>query len=91
MEGLPLVMVEAQCAGLPCIISDGVPQEACMTDLITCLSINKKVEDWANAIIRQFTIHRDRSVYASPIAAAGYDIVQNAQWLQEFYLNEYKK
>lgn len=89
MEGLPLVMVEAQCSGLPCIISEGVPREACMTDLITRISLYKnKVEDWVDTIIQQSAIHRDRSVYADQVVSAGYDIVQNALWLQEFYLNE---
>lgn len=86
-EGLPLSLLEAQCSGLPCLISDGVPQEACMTDLTTCLSLHKnKVEDWVNAIIKQSAIHCGRSVYTKQITAAGYDVEQNALWLQNYYL-----
>lgn len=86
-EGLPVSLVEAQCSGLPCIISDGVPQEVCITDLVTRLSIYNKIEKWSEAICRQSAIHNDRSVYANQIAEAGYNINQNAQWLQRFYLS----
>lgn len=31
-EGLPVVLVEAQAAGLPCYCSENIPQEANLTD-----------------------------------------------------------
>lgn len=35
-EGLPVTMVEAQAAGLPCIISDQIPEECIITtNLVT--------------------------------------------------------
>ena len=37
-EGLGLVLVEAQAAGLPCLASDQVPQEAKVTDRLRYLS-----------------------------------------------------
>ena len=85
-EGLPMSLVEAQCSGLPCVVSDVVPQEACMTNLITRLSINNKEAKWADAITKLFPISFDRSSYVQQIAGAGYDIRQNVKVLQNLYL-----
>ena len=48
-EGTPLSIIEVQSNGLPCIISDSVPSDVFLTDLIKPLSITKKTE-WAEAI-----------------------------------------
>lgn len=39
LEGTPLALLEAQANGLPCIISDLVPSDACVTDLINKVSL----------------------------------------------------
>ena len=85
-EGLPLSLVEAQCSGLPCIVSDTIPQEACLTDLVKCLSLKESPETWADALIKQAEMSRDRTIYSQKIATAGYDIKDNVNWLQNFYL-----
>ncbi|MBR8834773.1 MAG: glycosyltransferase family 1 protein [Stigonema ocellatum SAG 48.90 = DSM 106950] len=47
-EGLGLVLIEAQAAGLPCIFSDVVPQEAdVVKPLMKRLSLSQSVSDWA--------------------------------------------
>ena len=86
-EGFPLSLLEAQCSGLPCIISDSIPQETCITNLATRLSLKESTEQWAEAISRQSSFSCDRADYAIQIAKAGYDIKKNAQWLEDFYLS----
>ncbi len=51
-EGLGLVAVEAQAAGLHCVMSDMVPEEAAVNpDLVTVLSLRSK-EPWAAELAR---------------------------------------
>lgn len=48
-EGLGIVIIEAQAAGLPCLCSDAVPKEA-NCGAVQYLSLDKTLIDWANAM-----------------------------------------
>ncbi len=51
-EGLPLVSVEAQAAGVPSICSTGISMETCLLPgMIETLSLSDSVECWAEAAI----------------------------------------
>ena len=89
-EGLPVTMVEAQAAGLPCIISDKVPPECILTDgLVDVMPLSASPETWAEKILAKRAIPRtDRR---AEIAAHGFDITTEAVKLQEFYLKAYEQ
>ena len=89
-EGLPVTMVEAQAAGLPCIISDKVPPECILTEgLVDIMTLSASPEAWAEKILAKRAIPRtDRR---SEIAAHGFDITTEAVKLQEFYLKAYEQ
>lgn len=50
-EGLGIVLIEAQVAGLPCVTSDQVPLEAYQTSNITRLSLDDDLNVWADALV----------------------------------------
>jgi glycosyltransferase involved in cell wall biosynthesis len=51
-EGLPLVAIEAQAAGLPTILSDIVTNEVDIAEfLMRRLSISQSASEWADAIL----------------------------------------
>lgn len=89
-EGLPVTMVEAQAAGLPCIISDKVPPECILTEgLVDVMPLSASPETWAEKILAKRAIPRtDRR---AEIAAHGFDITTEAVKLQEFYLKVYEQ
>ncbi|MDR2051735.1 MAG: glycosyltransferase family 1 protein [Deltaproteobacteria bacterium] len=51
-EGMPLVAVEAQANGLPCLFSDRVTSEALITENTVRLSLDQSPEVWAAEALR---------------------------------------
>lgn len=45
-EGMPLALVEAQTNGLPCVISDRIPDDIYLTDLVKPLPLEDSNEQW---------------------------------------------
>lgn len=84
-EGFPVTLVEAQCTGLPCLISDSITSEVKITNLITEKSLSDSVEKWVASINQVLKLPRkDRS---EEIRKAGYDIKTTASDLERFYLS----
>lgn len=85
-EGLPLTMVEAQCAGLCCVVSDCVTREAALTELVAFVPI-ERAEDFAAAMARMEPMEREQASGMAIIRAqeAGYDVMQNAETLMQIY------
>lgn len=88
-EGLPLVLVEAQSSGLPCVISDTIPVD-CDIDkrLIQRLPLSDSVDRWAARLCESVSAELDRSSGATAVRNAGFDVIDQAARLQAFYLEK---
>lgn len=85
-EGLPLTMVEAQCSGVSCVISDKVPEECILNDeLVKQIALSETRESWAQKLM-DVTSTFDREQGVTYIRDAGYDINQSVKYLQEVYI-----
>lgn len=84
-EGLPGVLLEAQAAGLRCLVSDTVTREAKATELVTYLSIKSPASEWVKEILK--CEKYDRRVTCDELAAGGFDIKKQAKAYTDFYLN----
>ena len=69
-EGLPLSIVEVQANGLPCIISDRVPRDVFITDLLTPLSLDDE-NAWIEAVCS--ARRRDSKNYCDAVKQSGLD------------------
>lgn len=86
-EGFPVTGVEAQCCGLPCVFSGSITRQAALTDRAYFLDLERPALEWAKLALKAAGKgSTDRASYPEKIKAAGYDIIDTAGWLQEFYL-----
>lgn len=70
-EGMPLSVIEVQCNGLPCIISDAVPEDVFLTDLITAIGLNEPKQRWIDEICR--TSRKNEESYGDKMMQSGFD------------------
>lgn len=75
-EGLPLVAIEAQSAGLPCVLSDAISKEVKLTNLLSFYPLAPTPRQWAEAILQDASKPR-KNTYKE-ISEAGYDIIEQS-------------
>lgn len=84
-EGLPVVGIEAQASGLPCIMSDEITDEVNICN-VRFLNLNESSNVWANEIIRYLKDFK-REDTSEIIKMRGYDIELECKKLELFYLS----
>ena len=88
-EGLPLTLVEAQAASLPCIVSKNISAGFLINDLINFIDIN---DDYTKTIDLLENVQNNiRKNRFKNIKDAGFDIGTSTKWLTKFYIDIIKR
>lgn len=89
-EGLPVVAVEAQAAGLPCVFSNLISTETSIGSDVVFLPLSEDAQNWCEEIETIKTRNRKlRSVEnIHALTKAGYSIVENANQLRTILVDK---
>ena len=85
-EGMPGTIVEAQTAGLRCLMSDTICKEVIATDLVTTRSISEDPGLWADEIEQHLQYQRSSRV--DEMKELGFDVHGQAVLMTDFYTRE---
>lgn len=83
-EGLPLVLVEAQCSGLMCVISENISNDVNLTNLIIRRSIESNEVVWGETVAN-INLSYSRNMYANLLNEREYDLHSLINKLSKYY------
>lgn len=86
-EGLPVSAVEAQAAGLKCILSDKITKEIKISSLVEFIPIDQEsINEWKKAILN-YSNGYNRTKVDNIVRNSGFDIKQQAKYLEKNIFN----
>ena len=83
-EGMPVVGVEAQATGEPCVFTDTITPEVLLLPSSSMLSLEDSPTKWAQRILA--LKNQKRTSGTDFVKTKGFDIQQTAQQMQDFYM-----
>ena len=84
-EGLAVSTIEAQAAGVKCLLADTIDKNSKITDLVEFIPIDQGTGPWIEEIHKALPYQREDT--SEMIKKAGFDIRETAERLSDFYLN----
>ena len=86
-EGLGIAAIESQAAGLPTVVSDGVPEDVLLTPLVKRIGLGESLEKWGEEISSMYKKYPKHVDFTELLIENGYDISAEAKKIEEYYLN----
>lgn len=81
-EGFGISAIEAQVSGMPVILSDRVPEEACLTEKCRIFSLEEGLQPWIEAILK----YKNDPIRKTKVTLGDFDISNNVKQLEAYYL-----
>jgi glycosyltransferase involved in cell wall biosynthesis len=84
-EGLGIVLIEAQCSGLPCVASaEVIPEIVKVTDLMNFVNLDMGAEKWAKICVESINVKKNaRSDYATVVKNTRFNAETEAKVLED--------
>lgn len=87
-EGFGIVNIEAQTAGLKCVISTAVPEEVNITGNVVRLPLENALEKWVDATLN---VSGSRKDYSEVVKQVGFDMASSAKKMELLYESAVKQ
>ena len=88
-EGLGIVAIEAQAAGVPIVCSEGLPPETDITPIYRKMLLSDGAEKWANAALEMAQNSKSHSNMQQYVINAGFDMEATAKYMENYYLSRW--
>lgn len=85
-EGMPGTVVEAQAAGLPCLVSDSVTPQVKVTELVDFVSLQKTSQEWAEELLNHMKNCKEDAIEKIDLSETNYDVNCQVKRYEQFYL-----
>ena len=85
-EGIPLVLIEAQASGVPCVVSNTITKEVNL-GLTKFLNLNQPIDNWVTTILENLNNKKhDWETRIKALKQKGYDVKDVTEQLEAMYV-----
>lgn len=86
-EGLGIVLIEAQAAGLTCLVTDSLPLEINVSNNLKRISLNQNPDIWAKNILATKKHITDRKKMNEIVKKSNFDVKKSIKILEDYYIS----